>query len=654
MASDQAAGDQVAGDQEQYIIVGTAGHVDHGKTVLVRALTGVDTDRLKEEKERGISIELGFAPLVLPSGRRVGLVDVPGHERFIRHMLAGVAGIDLVLMVVAADEGVMPQTREHLDILNLLQVKQGLIAITKIDLVDEEWLALVEEDVRQAVEGSVLEGAPLIPVSAVTGKGLDQLLAALDALVAQTPAREVAGPARLPIDRVFTIAGFGTVVTGTLWSGSLRVGQTVSIYPAGKSVRIRSLQVHGEPVEAAYAGQRVAVNLAGIEVNQVERGQVLAESGSLKPSWGLGADLYLLASARRPLTHGARVRFHLGTSEILARIRLLGQEELAPGDSALVQIHAEEPVCARRGDRFVIRSYSPIHTIGGGTILDPAAGRRRRRREEVVKELEILRAGRPEDLAIEALKTQEAEAPGPGAIAAKSGLDLELVTSSLHQLEQQGRVVCGRPEGAEPWFMTASTYQRLWKAAEQALRAYHQQRPLRSGLPKEELRSRLGKVLARLSPRTFNLLLSHWEAQGKIKVLAQEVRLAGFDVQVPPGLQAALSGLVEAYRQGGFTPPAWEEAVRQQGLDPDAAQELLHYLLRRGELVRIGEDTYFGREALEEAQAKISAFLDQHGQITLGQARDLLGSTRKYVLPLLEYLDQIKFTRRQGDLRVRY
>lgn len=643
----------VTSSQEQYIIVGTAGHVDHGKTVLVRALTGVDTDRLKEEKERGISIELGFAPLVLPSGRRVGLVDVPGHERFIRHMLAGVAGIDLVLMVVAADEGVMPQTREHLDILNLLQVKRGLVAITKIDLVDEEWLALVEEDVRQAVKGSVLEGAPMVPVSAVTGEGLERLLATLDTLVADTPARESVGPARLPIDRVFTIAGFGTVVTGTLWSGSLKVGEIISVYPAGKSVRIRSLQVHGEPVETAYAGQRVAVNLAGVQVNEVERGQVLAEPESLKPSLRLGADLYLLASSRRPLAHGARVRFHLGTSEILARVLLLDREELVPGESALVQVHAEEPVCARRGDRFVIRSYSPIHTIGGGTVLDPSA-RRYRRREEVVKALEILRAGRPQDLVLETLKTLEPEAPDIHTIAKKAGLDPGMVAPILEELEEQGQVISGRPQGADAWFMTASTYQHLGKAAEEALLAYHRQWPLRSGLPKEELRSRLGKIVANLSARTFNLLLANWEAEGRIKVLAQEVRSADFNLEPPARFQPALAGAREAYRQGGFTPPAWEEVARQQSLEPEAASEVLHYLLRQGELVRVGEDIYFSRQALEAAKARIAAFLEEHGHITLAEARDLLGSTRKYVLPLLEYLDQIKFTRRQGDLRVRY
>ncbi|MBI4391738.1 MAG: selenocysteine-specific translation elongation factor, partial [candidate division NC10 bacterium] len=369
----------------KHIIVGTAGHIDHGKTSLVKALTGIDTDRLKEEKERGISIELGFAHLTLPDGLRLGIVDVPGHERFVKTMLAGVGGIDLVILVIAADEGIMPQTREHLHICRLLQIPRGLVALTKRDLVDADWLELVAEEVRTFLKGTFLEGAPVLPVSATTGEGLDALKAALAALAAEAEPKRVEGIFRLPIDRVFTMKGFGTVITGTLLAGSLKVGDEVVVLPEGLRSRVRRLQVHGETVEQAFAGQRTAVNLPGIEVSAIARGSLLCLPGTLRPSTAMDATLTLLEDAPRPLKNRGRIRFHLGTSELLARAVLLDREELPPGQSAYVHLRLESPGAALPQDRFVIRSYRPAVTVGGGMILDPAPPQRRRKRQEILE-----------------------------------------------------------------------------------------------------------------------------------------------------------------------------------------------------------------------------------------------------------------------------
>ncbi|MDD4170142.1 MAG: selenocysteine-specific translation elongation factor, partial [Desulfotomaculaceae bacterium] len=411
----------------KHLIIGTAGHVDHGKTALVKAMTGVDTDRLKEEKERGISIELGFTSLELPSGRKAGIVDVPGHERFIKHMLAGAGGFDLVLLVIAADEGVMPQTREHLDIIQLLQVKKGVVVLTKADLVDEEWLELVTEEVREFLQDTVLEKAPLVTVSAVTGQGIAALLELLDHVAEETESKTAAGTPRLPVDRVFSVTGFGTVVTGTLVAGQLRVGDMVKVQPAGLTARVRSLQVHGKKVEVAGAGQRVAANLAGLEVEQVSRGSVVAGTDSLVPSHRLDVHLLLLDSADRPLKNRERVRFHIGSGETLGRVVLLDREELAPGATAYAQVELEEMVAAVKGDRFVIRSYSPLWTIGGGTVIDAAPGRKHKRfRSEVLGALATRERGTPEEI-LEHYLRDNATLPEIADVAAGTGLQVSEV-----------------------------------------------------------------------------------------------------------------------------------------------------------------------------------------------------------------------------------
>lgn len=631
---------------DDFIIVGTAGHVDHGKTVLVRALTGVDTDRLREEKARGISIELGFAPLALPSGRLLGLVDVPGHERFIRQMLAGAAGMDLVMLVVAADEGVMPQTREHLDIINLLRVKRGVLVITKVDLVDGDWLDLVAEEVREAVAGTVLAEAPLVRVSAVTGEGIGELRQVLDREAAATPPKEASGQARLPVDRVFKVAGFGTVVTGTLWAGRLKVGQNVALMPQGLIARVRGLQVHGHSVEEGMAGQRVAVNLAGVEVGQLERGCVVTEPGAFAPTTRLDAELYLL-SVTRPLAHRARVRFHLGTAEALGRVLLLDREELAPGETAWVQLILEAPVVAVRGDRFVLRSYSPMTTIGGGEVVEARVRRHKRYRPEVLASLAARRQGDPAALVRETLAA--AAVPVSWAeLAGRAGIPEPDLRELLPQLVSAGQAEVLEAEGTR--LAVAADLMRQWEARlRQAMADYHRQYPMRPGLPRESLRSRL---FSRLDGRQFLALLDHWEKQGLIKTDGAFVSQADFSPRPAPEQEPWLARVQEAYRAGWQQPPDWREVTA--GLPLDEAEELLAYLVRRGNLIKVAEDLYFHRQAVDAARERIADHIRQHGGILLGEARDLLGSSRKYILPLLEYFDRNKVTKRIGDKRVLY
>lgn len=635
----------------EYIIVGTAGHVDHGKTVLVKALTGVDTDRLKEEKERGISIELGFAPLTLPSGRRLGLVDVPGHERFIKQMLAGVGGMDLVLLVIAADEGIMPQTKEHLDIINLLQVKKGIIVITKIDLVEEEWLEMVEEDVREAVQGTILENAPIVAVSALTGQGMEKLVQVLDRLAAETPAKSTAGKARLPIDRVFSITGFGTVVTGTLWSGRIKVGELLDILPERKEVRVRNLQVHGSKVDEALAGQRVAVNLAGVDVEEIGRGSTLVEKNFLQPSRRLDVHLHLLASVPKALKHGSRVRIHLGTSENLGRIQLLDREELKAGETAFVQLVIEEPLVADKNDRLVIRSYSPMHTIGGGVVVNPVASKHKRFNPEVLQTLATRLRGTPEELVLEALKGAKGQPLSEEELGQQAGLSAQEVVQTITGLADTGKV-CSIVIDGKPFFIITDALEKHLEDVGVILEEYQQRFPLRPGMPKEELRSR---KFNNMPVKIFQALLDYWASAKRIKLVGGNfVATSQFEPSPSPAQQQLMNKIEELYRAGMYQPPGWKEVQEQVGLKEPGAEELMSFMVRQGKLVKLAEDIYLHRQALDSAKTQIANLLAEKGEIQLAEVRDLLNSSRKYILPLLEYLDQIKFTKRVGDKRVLY
>ncbi|MGI6685431.1 MAG: selenocysteine-specific translation elongation factor [Bacillota bacterium] len=632
------------------IIIGTAGHVDHGKTILTRRLTGIDTDRLKEEKKRGISIELGFAPLTLPSGTKVGLVDVPGHERFIKNMLAGIAGIDLVLLVIAADEGVMPQTREHLDIINLLEVKKGIVVVTKSDLVDEEWLELVKGEIEEVLAGTVLEKAPMVAVSAMTGHGIPQLMEVIDKIARETPPKTVTGKMRIPVDRVFTITGFGTVITGTLWSGRLKVGETVEILPQNLSARVRNVQVHGEKVPEATAGQRVAVNLAGVETEEISRGDVLAEPGLLEASHRIDVKLNLLKHTDIPLEQRARVRIHHGTREVLGRVNLLDREELLPGDSCFCQLVLETPLMALREDHFVIRSYSPMITIGGGIIIDPLPARHKRYKESVIKNLEVRSKGNPQELIIQTIGADQVGLLTQKAISAGTGLDEALVKDELINLNETGQIVSIDGEGTAYYLLKEQEDEWLTKIKNR-LADYHRKFPLRPGMPKEELRSR---DFSQITGKVFHLLLEHWAEKNEFRLENQNIAARDFKAEVTSDVAKAIQLIEQGLLKEPFSPPSWDELAQTAGISGETKNEIYLWLLNSQRIVKLSDEVIISGQALAEAKEKIGSFIKGNGSIQLAETRDLLNTSRKYALPLLEYLDQVKFTRRKGDMRVLY
>lgn len=627
------------------VVIGTAGHVDHGKTTLVKALTGVDTDRLKEEKQRGISIDLGFAEFRLPGGRSAAIIDVPGHERFIHNMVAGVHGIDLVLLVVAADEGVMPQTTEHLDILQLLGIRRGLVALTKVDLVrDEEWLQLVEEDVRGALAGTFLAGAPVVRVSAVTGEGLDRLVRAIVDLLPSLPPRELDGLPRLPIDRVFTVAGFGTVVTGTLVAGTLERDQRLVVEPGGLEVRVRHLQVHGREVTRALAGQRVAANLAGVDHRELHRGQVLLPPGTLRAERLLTCRVQWLPGAGKPLRHDQRLRLHTGAGEVIGRVTLLDPGgEIAPGGTGWVLFRAEQPVVAAPGDRFVLRTYSPMHTAGGGVVAD--TGRRWRRRDAAaIPLLEAFLAADPAEAVLARLRQDG----GPVELAdlvRQTGRSPAQLAPVLERLAREGRA---RPAGEGAWIATGD-FDRLVRRAREVLAAFHRHHPVHPGMPREELRQ---AVLPGSDTRRFNALLGEWVGAGQVEARGEWVCLPGWRPQADRAVAEKMERLARVYETAGLAPPAEPAAAAEAaGVPREEAVHLLGLLEEEGALVRVDEELWFARSAVAEALARLRGLEAAAGPFTVAQARDALGTSRRYVVPLLEFFDRQRWTRREGDLR---
>jgi selenocysteine-specific elongation factor len=615
-------------------VVGTAGHVDHGKSTLIKALTGIDPDRLREEKERGMTIDLGFAWLKLPSGREVSIVDVPGHERFVKNMLAGIGGIDLALLVVAADEGVMPQTREHLAILDLLQVRRGLVALTKSDLVEPDWLELVQADLTETLRGTALAGAPLLPVSAVTGQGLPGLLAEVDRQLSATPAKRDIGRPRLPVDRVFTITGFGTIVTGTLVDGSFQVGQEIEVQPSGLRSRIRTLQTHKHKVETAVPGSRVAINLAGLSTEEIARGDVVSLPRWLEPTQVVDGRLRLLAAAPKALAHGATVSFHTGSAEVEARVSLLDAEELAPGASGWTQLRLAGPVAVVKGDFFVLRT--PNATIGGGEIVDVHPRRHRRFQASTLGSLATKQKGDPEELARQALAgkpPQEADAVGKLA-----GLTVAETRAALEGLQARGEVL-----SVGGLYVDAIAWQQLTEKMLSTLRGFHGQYPLRRGMPKEELKSRLN-----LTPRVYALAAERWLRDGTVVEEGAQVRTAEHEVRFSVQQEAKVERMFTALRRERFAPPSRSELEQELGLEPaviDALAEL-------GRLVKLTETVIYPTDVYEEMVATIVEWLREKGTITVAEVRDRFGASRKYALALLEHLDEERVTRRVGDERV--
>jgi selenocysteine-specific elongation factor len=609
-------------------VIGTAGHVDHGKSLLVEALTGIDPDRLLEEKARGLTIDLGFAWLTLPSGREVSIVDVPGHERFIKNMLAGAGGIDLALLVVAADEGVMPQTREHLAILDLLGVSRGLIALTKRDLVDDDMLDLVSADVLETVEGTTLAGAPLVACSAVTGEGLDELRGVLDETLASTEARRDAGRPRLPVDRSFTIAGLGTVVTGTLIDGSLAEGQEVEVLPGGARVRVRGLQQHKQQVQRALPGRRTAVNLAGVSKDDVRRGQVLVASGSIAPTNVIDVRLRALASLRRPLRHDTLLTLHHLSSEAPARLVLLDRPELAAGEECWAQLRLLDGIVAVKNDRFVLRT--PNDTVGGGEIVDAHPRRHRRFHEATVEALEALAEGSTAEAVVGALRRREPASLD--ALARESGTPAAELREAIEALVAEGRAV-----RLDDLVMTAEGFAQLGERARSAVESYHGEHPLRGGMPREELRSRL-----RLDERAFAPALTRWTSEALLEERGASIALPGRTVELSAAQQHEADAYIAALASSPYAPPT----------DASIARDLLAYLEDAQRIVSMGDGVVFASEAYREMADRVTEHLRSSGTITLAQVRDMFGTSRKYAQALLEHLDARKVTRRVGDERV--
>ena len=634
----------------RHLIIGTAGHIDHGKTTLVKALTGIDTDRLKEEKERGISIELGFASLTLPDGTQAGIVDVPGHERFVKTMLAGVGGIDLVILVIAADEGVMPQTREHLHICELLRVKRGLVALTKADLVDGEWLEMVRADVAGVLKSTFLDGCPVVPCSATTGRGLPELLQAIQAQAAAAEPKRTEATLRLPIDRVFTIKGFGTVVTGTLWSGTLLVADEVAILPMDLRSRVRRLQVHGQTLEQAVAGQRTAVNLPGLEVSQIERGDVLCAPGTLRASEAFDATLALLPDAPRPLLNRARIRFHLGTSERLARVLLLDREELQPGEETYVHLRLEAPSAALPQDRYVIRSYSPAVTIGGGSILDPNPPRERRPRAKMIEHLRILERGSVTDRVERHLLAAGFAPVTLEELRVRSDLDPVAVAESLGELTAKGSAVLVDAKG-EAGALHAERVAQLENEVLAHLAEFHAKEPLKDGLAKEELRS---KLPAQLTPATFGWMLARLTDAGKIAVERDKVRLAEHRPTLSAAEEELKAKIEAAYRTAGFQPATPDGVLASLGAERKLFQAVFRRMVDDGILVKVKDDIFLHRERYQEMRERVLSHFRTQRSINVGTMKDLFGVSRKYAIPFLEHLDDARITRRQGDERVPY
>ena len=616
-------------------VIGTAGHVDHGKSTLVQALTGIDPDRLREEKERGMTIDLGFAWLRLPNGNEVSIVDVPGHERFVNNMLAGVGGIDLALLVVAADESVMPQTREHLAILDLLGIKRGLVAITKRDLVDGDWLELVAADVNDVLKGTALEGAPVAAVSATTGEGLPELVSAIEDQLRETELKKDLGRPRLPVDRSFTISGFGTVATGTLIDGGLSVGQEIELVPFGRKTRVRGLQTHRQKVDRALPGTRVAANLAGISQDEVSRGDVLTNPGWLTPTTALDVHLKVIPDSPRPVRHNMYATVHTGSGETVARVRLLDRPVAEPGEWTWAQLKMDHPVAGVKGDYFVIRSSQT--TLGGGSIVDPHARRHRRNHAPTLNRLAVMEKGSDREVILSSIEV--AEPAEFRAIVERANLQPRAAGSELGDMAAERLVVALGGDGIGPGtsIYTAAGWASLSDRATSFLDGYHERFPLRKGAPKEELRNRIG-----MTSQVFGFALPRLQEDGVLVEEGPVVRRTDHVRRLSDAQQAQADAYKLQLESSPYSPPT----------DSPLDTELVSVLADQGEVVRVNEAVVFAATAYKEMVDKVSAYIDENGEVTIGDVRDMFDTSRKYALALLDHMDQQRVTRRVGDARV--
>jgi len=629
----------------KHVIIGTAGHVDHGKTLLIKALTGIDTDRLAEEKKRGITIELGFAHLTLDDGVQAGIVDVPGHEKFIRNMLMGAGGIDLAMLIVAGDEGFMPQTIEHLDILSLLGLKDGLVVITKKDLCDPDWLEVVQEDVRDRVKGTFLENKPIVTVSSYTGEGIPELRALLTERVRAAQDKDPDTPFRLPVDRVFSMEGFGTVVTGTLIEGSLHVGDSLTLYPGGLTAKVRGLQVHSESVDTAYAGQRVAVNLTGVKKEDLSRGVVLARPDSMADSLMADATLRLLATTDRTVKTGSTVHLHHGSNTRLAKVVLLDTEELFPGDSAPCQLRFSEPLAMKPGDPFVIRFYSPVETIGGGIVLDGNPKKHKRNAEPVLNNLKALASPDAAVRLLTFVEDMDLTLPTENTLMQRSALKESDLQAALHQLLADGSVLpaCGG-------YVAKETLQHKGQEATVILADYHEKFPLSPGLARAELRQ---KIVPHLQQNQADEIFALLETLGFVKLHGDAVSLPDFTVNLSPKLSALRDALIQDLTQAHREGPSPDELFAGKSGSKADLRHVLESIFADGTALLLSPTMVVIRKAFEESLQVLKAHFAAQDSMTLAEFRDAMGVSRKYALGYLEYFDREKITKKVGDARVK-
>lgn len=629
----------------KHIIIGTAGHIDHGKTTLIKALTGRNTDRWEEEQRRGITIDLGFTYFDLPCGDRVGIIDVPGHERFINNMVAGVVGMDLVMLVVAADEGIMPQTREHMDILGLLGIEKSILVINKCDLVDEEWLELVEEEIKEELEGTFLEQAPVVKISAATGQGIPELISTIEELTADdVTEKDTQTIPRLPIDRAFSISGFGTIITGTLLSGTIAKDTSLMMYPIGKECKIRSIQVHGQDVDKCYAGQRVAINLSNVKKSELKRGCVLAPPNSMKNTMMLDVKMNVLPSSMRILTNHSRLHLFTGTSEILCRAILLDQEELGPGESGYVQLRLEEEIAVRRGDKFVVRLYSPMETIGGGMILEPNPEKKKRFQEDAIEELKQKESGSSADVIALHAKQHGDTMVTLQELAKLTALSIEEVTEDVEELKAEGTVYT--------FAMKKDIY--VWHRSDEAegtekilgtLTEYHKKYPYRPGMKKAEIHMTFFK---KIKQNVFDLYIDMLAEQETVRRHQEFLSLPTFEIQKDATYQKAEKIICDTFQQAAYDFAKFSE-IDFKGIDRGTADDIIMGMVDRQEVVKLAEDMYTLSVLVDNAKEKIIERLKENGGvITIAEVRDMFGTSRKSAKPLLEYMDSIKVTKKTG------
>ncbi|KYH34505.1 selenocysteine-specific elongation factor [Clostridium tepidiprofundi DSM 19306] len=630
------------------VIIGTAGHIDHGKTTLIKALTGRETDTLKEEKKRGISINLGFTYFDLPSGKRAGIIDVPGHEKFIKNMLAGVSGVDAVLLVIAADEGIMPQTREHLEILQLLDVKKGIIVLTKADMVDDEWLSLVKEDIVEELKGTFLEKAPIHSVSSVTCQGIKELIHEIDNITEEIEAKDTGGHFRLPVDRAFSVSGFGTVVTGTIISGQVKLGDNVEVYPKKIITKVRGIQVHGKSADIGFAGQRCALNLSNVKVNDIGRGDVVAAEELMEPSMMIDCKLYYLKGMKKPLVNRQRVRLYHGTNEILCRVVLLDKEEIEPGESGYVQFRLESPLTAQRNDRYVIRSYSPMITIGGGSIIEPVAKKAKRFDEEYIEEIKLKESGTTAGILDNVIKKLSHEFPDKMLIIKSLGKNEENIEEKLEKLVEENKIICLSSMNKSIYIHKEFLEDKL-EEIKKLLANYHKEFPLRVGMSKEEIKNRIfGKSIKQ---KVYDEILEIFQYKKEINVYDKFIALYDFNIKLDEIQSKMKENIINIYDKAKFSPPKFSDLLNCES-DKNNFKMVYEMLIESEVLIKTSEDCVFLKKHYNNAIDIVVDYIKQNGSLTTSVAREILNTNRKFAVSLLENFDNLKITKRVGNERV--